>query len=87
MGLIAIVMFRNAIAHIRSPSNRTANAVAVNTAVLLYFIILAIAGGGSPARASNLALAVVGIVGAYLTYRLLLKPAVLRLFPPEVNAD
>ena len=80
-GLVAITMYRSAIAHLRTPNRRTALVVALNSAVLLYFLLHGVLNVVSGEKSVPTIYSSVSVLVAWLAYGLLLKPAALPTFP------
>jgi hypothetical protein len=84
VGTIAGTLIRLALRHLRQPTQKSAVAIAANTAVIAWFLLsMSLTAAGSD-RANEImehACVLVSVALGYLCYRFLLKPAALRAFP------
>ncbi len=81
MLIIAAVVSRTAVVHLRQPTRKTALALAANTAVIVWLVAGVLLDSLGIARLKEPATTLMAVIVAFLAHRLVLKPAALRAFP------
>ncbi len=79
MAILAVGLIWTAVSFFKNPTAKNALALAANTSVIIWVFIARVIDGTKAGSIVGPAHIIIGVVIAYLIYRLLLKPLALRV--------
>lgn len=85
--LIAVTLFYYGILHLRQPSRKSALALASNTSVIIWLLLSGLFTAAKARGWVGPVYLLVPLIIAFLCHRFFLRPAALKAFPKDRNAD